>query len=98
MAGDPSGRGAGRRERLEAEHRPEEVRRRLLERHGQGYLGDAVLGGIDGCVTTFAVVAGPSARASQGSWSWSWVSPTFWRMASAWRSATTREPRVNWKG
>ena len=58
MAGDPSGRGAGRRERLEAEHRPEEVRRRLLERHGQGYLGDAVLGGIDGCVTTFAVVAG----------------------------------------
>src|SRR5215204_5280974 len=58
MAGDPSERGAGRRERLEAEHRPEEVQRRLLERHGQGYLGDAVLGGIDGCVTTFAVVAG----------------------------------------
>lgn len=60
MAGDPSGRGAGRRERLEAEHRPEVWR--LLERHGQGYLGNAVLGGIDGCVTTFAVVAGPSFR------------------------------------
>jgi VIT1/CCC1 family predicted Fe2+/Mn2+ transporter len=25
---------------------------------GQGYLGDAVLGAIDGCVTTFAIVAG----------------------------------------
>lgn len=47
-----------RRERLAAEHRPEEVRRRLSERRGQSYLGDAVLGGIDGCVTTFAVVAG----------------------------------------
>jgi vacuolar iron transporter family protein len=58
MSRDPSERGTGRRERLEAEHRPEEVRRRLSERRGQGYLGDAVLGGIDGCVTTFAVVAG----------------------------------------
>ena len=45
-------------ERLEAEHRPEEISARLKEQHGQGYLGDAVLGGIDGCVTTFAVVAG----------------------------------------
>jgi hypothetical protein len=58
MAENRSERGAGRRERLEAEHRPEAVRQRLLERRGQGYLGDAVLGGIDGCVTTFAVVAG----------------------------------------
>jgi hypothetical protein len=54
MARSPS----GRREKLEAEHRPEAVRGRLLERRGQGYLGDAVLGGIDGWVTTFAVVAG----------------------------------------
>lgn len=46
------------RERLAAEHRPEAVRRRLSKRNGQSYLGDAVLGGIDGCVTTFAVVAG----------------------------------------
>ena len=58
MARRPSERGAGRRERLEAEHRPEAVRRRLSERRGPGYVGDAVLGGIDGCVTTFAVVAG----------------------------------------
>lgn len=34
------------------------MRRRLSERRRQSYLGDAVLGGIDGCVTTFAVVAG----------------------------------------
>ena len=31
---------------------------RLPSRHPHGYLADAVLGGIDGCVTTFAVVAG----------------------------------------
>jgi vacuolar iron transporter family protein len=43
---------------MEADHSPEAVRRRLSERRGQGYVGDAVLGGIDGCVTTFAVVAG----------------------------------------
>ena len=47
-----------RRARLEEEHTPEAVSRRLSKRRGQGYLGDAVLGGIDGCVTTFAVVAG----------------------------------------
>lgn len=48
----------GRRQRLEAEHRPEAVRQRLSGRKNESYLGDAVLGGIDGCVTTFAVVAG----------------------------------------
>lgn len=31
---------------------------RLAARRSHSYLGDAVLGGIDGCVTTFAVVAG----------------------------------------
>ena len=50
--------GDRRRTSLEADHSPEAVRRRLSERRGQGYVGDAVLGGIDGCVTTFAVVAG----------------------------------------
>ncbi len=58
MDGSSSGRDIRRRGRLEAEHRPEAVRRRLSGRRGQSYLGDAVLGGIDGCVTTFAVVAG----------------------------------------
>jgi vacuolar iron transporter family protein len=45
-------------ERLRAEHHPEEIRRRLDGKSGHGYLGDAVFGAIDGCVTTFAVVAG----------------------------------------
>ena len=39
-------------------HHPEAIRARLAEQYRQSYLGDAVLGGIDGCVTTFAVVAG----------------------------------------
>jgi len=56
-----------RRNRLEAEHSPEAVRRRLENRHGPGYLGDAVLGGIDGCVTTFAVVAEAVVLAFPGS-------------------------------
>ncbi len=43
---------------LEHEHRPEVIRARLAELRGHSYLGDAVLGSIDGCVTTFAVVAG----------------------------------------
>ena len=33
------------------------VRERLAARRQHNYLGDAVLGAIDGCVTTFAVVA-----------------------------------------
>ncbi len=44
--------------RLEAEHSPRAIRDRLATRASGGYLGDAVLGAIDGCVTTFAVVAG----------------------------------------
>ncbi len=43
---------------LEAEHRPDRIRERLGAEQRHSYLGDAVLGGIDGCVTTFAVVAG----------------------------------------
>ena len=40
------------------EHQPENIRARLADAHKPSYLGDAVLGAIDGCVTTFAVVAG----------------------------------------
>jgi len=47
-----------RREDLEAEHHPDAIRHRLERRGNHSYLGDAVLGAIDGCVTTFAVVAG----------------------------------------
>jgi len=43
---------------LELEHSPEAIRARLTALRQHSYLGDAILGGIDGCVTTFAVVAG----------------------------------------
>jgi len=44
---------------LQAEHHPEAIRRRLsLNVAGDSVLADAVLGAVDGCVTTFAVVAG----------------------------------------
>ncbi len=42
----------------DAEHHPEAIRARLSRKYRHNYLGDAVLGAIDGCVTTFAVVAG----------------------------------------
>ena len=45
---------------LYEEHTPEAIRRRLAGKKKLSYLGDAVLGAIDGCVTTFAVVAGAS--------------------------------------
>lgn len=49
-----------KRAQLVEEHRPEAIRTRLEREPGASYLGDAVLGGIDGCVTTFAVIAGAS--------------------------------------
>lgn len=45
-------------EALHAEHRAEAIEARLAGAKPNSYLGDAVLGAIDGCVTTFAVVAG----------------------------------------
>jgi VIT1/CCC1 family predicted Fe2+/Mn2+ transporter len=42
---------------LEHSHHPDAIRRRLAEDVRHSYLGDAILGGIDGCVTTFAVVS-----------------------------------------
>lgn len=43
---------------LEQDHRVEAIAERLGRAQEHSYLGDAVLGAIDGCVTTFAVVAG----------------------------------------
>lgn len=46
------------REELEDEHHPQAIESRIRDREGSGYLGDAILGAVDGSVTTFAVVAG----------------------------------------
>lgn len=43
---------------LAKEHLPHNVRKRLKMRPKSQNISDAVLGGIDGCVTTFAVVSG----------------------------------------
>lgn len=42
---------------LEHSHEPEAIRSRLNEEPAPSYLRDAILGGIDGCVTTVAVIA-----------------------------------------
>lgn len=46
------------RQRLLGDHQPAAVRHRLATPVKASTLPDAVLGGIDGCVTTFAVVSG----------------------------------------
>ena len=43
---------------LHDDHTPARVHQRLTAPGPTNKLSDAVLGGIDGCVTTFAVVAG----------------------------------------
>lgn len=47
-----------RNEDLVREHQPEAIRQRLRQTPRSQNISDAVLGGIDGCVTTFAVVSG----------------------------------------
>lgn len=43
---------------LDASHTPAAIRERFARPPRRGDLPDAMLGGIDGCVTTFAIVAG----------------------------------------
>jgi VIT1/CCC1 family predicted Fe2+/Mn2+ transporter len=46
------------REELRRQHRPDAIRKRLRRSPRSQNVSDAVLGGIDGCITTFAVVSG----------------------------------------
>ncbi len=43
---------------LESQHRPDEIRRRIGAKTVHSYMSDAVLGAVDGAVTTFAIVSG----------------------------------------
>lgn len=43
---------------LLADHHPDAIKHRLQQPHKPSLLPDAILGGIDGCITTFAIVAG----------------------------------------
>jgi VIT1/CCC1 family predicted Fe2+/Mn2+ transporter len=52
-----SERADSKRQELAKDHRPQEIRERIAARD-HGYLGDAMLGAVDGGVTTFAVIAG----------------------------------------
>ncbi|NND45686.1 MAG: hypothetical protein HKN58_10205 [Xanthomonadales bacterium] len=45
-------------QRLLDSHQPEAIAQRLAQSPRDSWIPDAVLGGIDGCVTTFAIVAG----------------------------------------
>jgi VIT1/CCC1 family predicted Fe2+/Mn2+ transporter len=46
------------RHQLSVEHQPDTIARRLRQPPAAPWAPDAVLGGIDGCITTFAIVAG----------------------------------------
>ena len=46
------------KEELIRDHHPEIIRKRLSQGPKRQNISDAVLGGIDGCITTFAVVSG----------------------------------------
>lgn len=43
---------------LEHDHHPHAIRKRLADGGGHGHLADAVLGAMDGSITTFTIVAG----------------------------------------
>ncbi|WP_295804011.1 VIT1/CCC1 transporter family protein [uncultured Microbulbifer sp.] len=47
-----------RKQQLQHDHRPENIARRLQQAPQPRRLADLVLGAIDGCVTTFAIVCG----------------------------------------
>jgi len=52
---------------LHHDHTPEAIEARLAAATDHSYLGDGILGAIDGTVTTFAIVAGASGAGLSGS-------------------------------
>lgn len=52
--------------RLAAEHHPDAIHARLSGEPARSYLKDMVLGAIDGCVTTFAIVSAAAGAALSG--------------------------------
>lgn len=54
------------RKKLLKSHEKKAISERLKDHHGFSFIGDAVLGGIDGCVTTFAVAAGAAGAGLSG--------------------------------
>jgi VIT1/CCC1 family predicted Fe2+/Mn2+ transporter len=46
------------RKQLQSEHTPEAIKHRIAAATAHSYLGDFVLGAVDGAITTFAIVAG----------------------------------------
>jgi len=62
----PARKAAAARKRLHEEHTPERIAHRIAGATEHSYLGDGVLGAIDGTVTTFAVVAGASGAGFAG--------------------------------
>ena len=74
-------------------HTREAIRQRLSQARRPNYLRDWVYGGVDGAVTTFAVVSGVAGAQLSSRvviiMGWRICSPT----ASRWRPATTAEPR-----
>ncbi|MEM8883398.1 MAG: VIT1/CCC1 transporter family protein [Planctomycetota bacterium] len=51
---------------LRAEHTPDRIRARIAAATEHSYLGDGVLGAVDGTVTTFAIVAGATGAGLSG--------------------------------
>jgi len=60
LESEPKGQSVNSKDQegLILDHRPENIRKRLALAPKRQNISDAVLGGIDGCITTFAVVSG----------------------------------------
>jgi hypothetical protein len=69
---------------LQAQHTPSAIATRLAAHKPHSYVGDAVLGAIDGGVTTFAVVSGVLGPTSPRVLPWYWAWPIYAPTDLAW--------------